>query len=113
MRGGRASQAFQSWIDEINDSVNEQLIPALKVGSMLLSDAKYVSAGMTKDYMLTQVSDFNSLIAYSQKAQTPVFALAANQLVSGGKARERQELSIRKFKKIFNELALKIIEMTN
>lgn len=113
LRGGKASQAFQSWINEINTSVNEQLIPALKGGNMLLEDDNYSDSGMTKDYLLTQVSDFNSLIAYSQKAQTPVFALAANQLVSGGKARERQELSIRNFKNIFTALALKIIEMTN
>jgi cellulose biosynthesis protein BcsQ len=113
LRAGKASSAFQSWINEINKSVNNQLIPALASCSMLLPDDKYKEINVQDNYLLTQVSDFNSLIAYSQKEQTPVFALSANQLVSGGKVVERQEASIKAFKAIFDALALKIIKVTS
>ncbi len=112
LRSGKASQAFQKWINDINSSIENQLVPVLKDADMLLNRKAYEDVGLKTDYCLTQVSDFNSLIAHSQKAQTPVFALAANQLVSGGKARERQETGIHSFRKVFDNLAQKIIAMT-
>ena len=110
---GTPSTAFQKWIDEIQEKVNEKLIPALKASNMLLSDATYKSAGLKPGEPILQMSDFNGLIAQSQKHNAPVFDLTDAQLEQTGIVLSRTKKSMKGFAKLFSEAADRVIKMTH
>ena len=60
---------------------------------------------------IIQLSDFNSLIALSQKHKKPIFDLSDNQLESTGIVLERTKESMNKFKALFSDGADKIISL--
>jgi len=111
LRAGAPSQGFQGWIDKINQATKDNLLPALEKSEMAL-DSKLYKKVLGNDYCLAQISDFNTLIAYAQNAQTPVFALTKEQLGSRGKIYEKQSEDVEKFRIMFNELANKVIILT-
>lgn len=112
LRSGRPSQGFQEWIDEINTTVSEKLVPKLNTLSMTLSSEQYSEIGIDDNYCLASIPDFNSLIATSQAEQTPVFALTNEQIGQRGtvlaSSLEKQE----EFRRIFDELATRVVELT-
>jgi cellulose biosynthesis protein BcsQ len=112
-RGGSPTAGLQKWIDEINNVVESKLVPELrKIGMMLPEDA-YKSQGINSQFCLSEIPDFNTLIAKSQKHQTPVFALTPKQIGQTGVALERTLKSQEQFKEIFSLLADRVIGLTN
>ena len=111
-RGGAPAQSFQVWVDQINKKVSKQLVPTLRDIGMALPRKKYRESKI-EDYCLAKIPDFNSLIAKSQDAQTPVFALTAAQIGQGGSVLQRSEASRDSFEKNFSELADKVIDLTD
>jgi hypothetical protein len=109
---GVAAAAFQGWIDQIEKKVEEILLPALKSAKMMMNDSCYNNAGASPSQPLMQMSDFNGLIALSQKHSAPVFALSDEQLGQTGIVLERTKKSMDKFAHIFSEGATKIIKLT-
>jgi len=111
-RSGSPTAGFQKWIDEINKSVTDKLSPALRENNMLLSDNMYQNQNITADYCLATIPDFNTLIAKSQEARTPIYALTEQQLDQVGvvlqKTKEMQQI----FRSVFSDLADKIINLT-
>ncbi len=113
-RGGKATVDFQKWIDQINGAVETKLAPVLQKSDLLLDAGKYKSAGIdTKSYGLALIPDFNTLIAKSQKAQTPVFALTQKQMERRGVVLKKTLENRNTFKKLFEALADKIIVLTS
>jgi len=106
------SKAFQQWIEEIEKGVKNKLIPALGGCGMLMPDDAYTSIGTTSGTPLLQMSDFNGLIALSQKHKAPIFALTDDQLEQTGIVLARTKKSMGKFKELFSECADKIIALT-
>lgn len=112
-RAAKATLDFQRWIDEINKATSEKLAPLLSANGMLLSQQKYLSAGLKTDsYNLSLIPDFNTLIAKSQKARTPVFALTKKQMERGGVILEKTIQNRDSFKKLFSDLADTILSLT-
>ncbi len=109
--GSTASTAFQKWIDQIVEKTNAVLIPALRKSDMLLDNVRYEDVGLTEGGPLLQMSDFNGLIAQSQKHSAPVFALTDEQLEQSGVVLERTKRSMRQFEKLFSDAADKIIKL--
>ena len=111
-RSGAPTKDFQQWIDQINGKVTQDLYPALKSSSMTLPESAYES--LRKDsYCLAKISDFNSLIAKSQRERTPVYALSDKQIGLGGSALETtKELQV-KFREIFLDLGNKVVQLTS
>lgn len=105
------SAAFQKWIDDIENGVREKLIPALRDCNMLLTDSAYAEIGSSPEQPLLQMSDFNSLIALSQKHKVPVFALSDTQLEQTGIVLDRTKDSMTKFRDLYSEGAEKIISL--
>lgn len=66
-RAGAASKAFQKWIDQLEGSVRETLIPSLQSCGMMLEASIYADGGFNPNEPLLQIPDFNSLIARSQE----------------------------------------------
>jgi hypothetical protein len=98
--------SFQQWIDTIKATVLNELVPALNGEGMCISEASFRAAepGDTP-YNLINISDFNSLIAQSQKHSTPVFALSADQIDQVGKILKTMQESQDNFRKSFVALA--------
>jgi hypothetical protein len=110
--GQTPSAAFQKWIDEIEQGVQAKLVPALKGCEMVLPEEAYASIGLAVGKPLLQMSDFNSLIALSQKHKVPVFALSDAQLEQTGIVLERTKKSMHSFRDLFAEAADRIIALT-
>lgn len=110
---GTPATGFQRWFDQINDKVKNVFIPVLRKQDMMLLDKTYENAGISKDYCLGSISDFNSLIAKSQEFQVPVFTLTDEQIRLGGKVLDRTNESKEMFDRIFSKLADIIVGMTS
>jgi cellulose biosynthesis protein BcsQ len=113
IRNGEAAAAFQKWIDDIEVAVSARLGPSLQKNNMLLTDEMYASQAVESDFCLAKISDFNSLIAKSQKKQTPVFALTPKQIGGAGNVLKNTLKAQQTFKNTFDELADKIIGLTS
>ena len=110
--GDAASAAFQKWINDINDGITNKLVPVLKDCGMMLPEKDYINVGLTDNFTILQMSDFNSLIALSQKHKVPVFELSDTQLEQTGIVLERTKSSMATFNNLFSDAADKIIHMT-
>ena len=111
-RGGVPASAFATWIAEITSHVSSQLMPVLRGVDMTLDEKIYEATGV-QGYCLSQIPDFNSLIAMSQEHQTPIFALTAEQIGQTGIVLERTERSRDNFRELFLDLADKTIALAN
>lgn len=109
-RGGSPASAFQTWINKINQSVTEELLPELTKVDMALSQSIY-EIHRVSGFCLATIPDFNSLIAKSQEHQTPVYALTPQQLRQGGAVLATTERSRDQFGEIFSEMADKVISL--
>jgi chromosome partitioning protein len=107
-RSGRPALAFQEWIDEIVTRVNQRLVPALSTVGMTLSARQFADATGDTNFEISQVADFNSLIAHSQEFATPVFALTDSQLKSQGKILTQKRKARQEFKTTFDEMAARV-----
>lgn len=110
-RGGKPTQGFQIWIDEINKRVSEQLVPELIQIDMALPEVCYSEMEMPY-YCLTMISDFNTLVATAQDERTPVFALTAEQIGKQGVVLEQVEGQRDNFLALFSGLADKVMQLT-
>lgn len=111
--GNIPSAAFQKWIKEIQAGVKTKLIPVLKENDMLLSDSAYKEIGITLGQPLIQMSDFNSLIALSQKHKAPVFGLTDEQLEQTGVVRDRTKKSMQQFWDLYSEGADRLLTLVS
>lgn len=109
----KPSAAFQAWINEIEKGVIQTLIPVINAHDMAISSDKYTEAGVDPKKPILQMSDFNGLIALSQKHQAPIFDLTDQQLEQKGIVLDRTKLSMEEFKKLYKEGTERIIKLTN
>ncbi|UQX87652.1 AAA family ATPase [Jatrophihabitans telluris] len=110
-RAGQPAAAFQRWIDEVGEAVRTKLAPALGGAGLLLPEELYASNGISDDFCLAQIAEFNSLIAKSQEFLTPVFALSAAQLGAVGSVQENWETSRDAFNQQFESLATRVMNV--
>jgi len=108
---GQPSVAFQQWINELNQGIKETLLPVLEANDMALDEVVYQKAGINPGDPILQMSDFNGLIAQSQKHQAPVFSLTDAQLAQTGIVLERTKASMETFRGLFNKSADTILEL--
>jgi len=113
LSGGQAQKAFRDTITKIGNEVVKTLVPALEKEGMMLNDSFYnnvVNPSFDSDYAnkycLAEISNFNKLIAISNKRAIPVFELNPELLQEG------QQKTLYWFKDLFSRLAEKIIYLT-
>jgi cellulose biosynthesis protein BcsQ len=112
-RKGAPTIGFQNWIDTINQRVREQLFPSLQSLGMLLPTERYQEIeGLYPNLCLSQIADFNTLIAKSQEHQTPVFCLTDEQLGHVGVVLEADKAKMQEFEQEFSILADRVITLT-
>jgi cellulose biosynthesis protein BcsQ len=110
---GKETAAFEKWIKKIQDDVSSKLIPALRNNNMMLPDRLYQEQGISRDFCLTKISNFNSLIALSQEHRTPVYDLTPQQLGQTGVVLQANQKKQKFFRDTFSDLADKIIGLTS
>lgn len=110
-REGKASKAFQHWIDELVQGLKDTLVPALDKAGMVDHDM-FKRTGINPWTPLLEVPDFNSQIALSQKHQVPVYALTPEQVDQKGAVWDQTRESMEVFAKAFGECADKVIALT-
>jgi cellulose biosynthesis protein BcsQ len=108
----KPASSFQKWIDDIKKDTKNKLVPALQAIDMMLPIESYQQQSVA-DFCLASISDFKSLIAKSQKHQTPVFELLPEQLRQSGVVFEQSIARRDEFEKNFSELADNVIGLTN
>lgn len=111
-RNNQPVKSFQKWIDIIKDEVRGSLIPSLEPINMTITTDEF-AAGTTSSepFNLSNISDFNSLIAQSQKHSTPVFALTDEQIEQSGVILETMKSNREDFSKNFKTLATSIVKL--
>lgn len=110
--GTSPAREFQNWIDEIDSHVTKTLVPTLAKSNMMLSSEKYEQIGVSSNYSLASIPDFNSLIAASQRTQKPVFALTDEEIGLTGVVLERTVATKENFRRIFSDFADMVIKLT-
>jgi hypothetical protein len=111
-RLGRASKAFQRWIDQLTSGLKETLVPALERARMVEPDKFRERLGIEPWTPILEVADFNSLIALSQEFQVPVYALTARQTGQAGAVWDQTVESMKIFFDAFSTCADKIFKLT-
>jgi chromosome partitioning protein len=105
-REGSPAASFQRWIDQIKKTVQQEFVPVLTNIGMTVSHSSFVEASPSDTpYNLSNIPDFNTLIAQSQKHSTPVFALTDAQIEKQGIILETMKENREKFRETFEKLA--------
>lgn len=109
-----AARAFQRWIDKINSNVNTNLAPVLRKNGMIIDEKKFAKISIPQEpYNIINISDFNGLIAQSQKYNVPIFSLTSDQIEQVGKVLKNSENSRDEFHRTFTKLANTVIDLTS
>ena len=111
-RLGKASNAFQHWIDQLEEGMKSRLVPALQ-GAGMLDPATFVDrVGFAPSTAIMEVADFNSLIALSQDFQVPVYALTESQTGQHGAVWTQTKESMAVFEAAFELCANRVFALT-
>jgi cellulose biosynthesis protein BcsQ len=110
---GKETRAFQTWIEKIEKTVTTKLKPILEINNLLLPNQTYAEQNMNSSFTVTKISNFNSLIALSQKHCTPVYALTPEQLDQEGIVLKNNQKKQEEFRETFSDLADKIISLSS
>lgn len=111
-RLGKASQAFQQWIDQLELGLKNKLVPALQEARMLNPEVFKAKVGLEPWEAIMAVADFNSLIALSQEFQVPVYELNASQIGQQGAVWAQTKASMEIFEAAFKLCAERVIALT-
>jgi len=110
---GEETTASQNWIQNVEKMVKDKLIPIIQKSGMLLPIEIYQEQGVNDSFTLTKVSNFNRLIALSQKYGIPVYSLTSQQLEQQEIGLENDKRKQEEFRQTFSDLAEKIIALTS
>jgi len=113
LRNGSPTQGFERYFDELANAINNNFMPALQHADLVLPDAEYNAVGLVDDQWLASIPDFNTLIADSQRARRPVFALTQQDVRRVGSVWDQTEPKIKEFRETFMEMAQRVIRLTN
>jgi cellulose biosynthesis protein BcsQ len=112
LKGGEPTEAFRRYFDELDKAIELTLIPAFDKAGLLLDGEAYEEAGLEGSLRLASIADFNTLIANSQQARKPVFALTQDDVQRRGFVWATQKENIDSFRAVFTGLAASIEAMT-
>lgn len=111
-RLGKASTAFQRWIDQLTIGLRDTLIPALEKSGMVDVQDFQQRCGLAPWMPVLEVADFNSLIALSQEHQVPVYALTEAQAGQAGAVWQQTQESMAVYFQAFSAFADRIVALT-
>lgn len=120
LSNGKPQHSFKAIIDNISNEVENTFVPALDEVGMLLNKNLYTEAydemiaksnnnnlNYNNIYCLAQISNFNKLIAISNKHSIPIFEIKLEY------SEENQQKTLNWFKFLFSTFAERVIRLTN
>ncbi|OZI46589.1 ParA family protein [Bordetella genomosp. 5] len=111
-RGGKASKAFQTWINRLKEDVGNGLLPVL-ISTGMLDTADYIDKVHQEPYEpIMEVADFNSLIAFSQKHRVPVFEITEKLAEQAGSVWAQTKRNKEAFEAAFRLCAKRVFALT-
>ena len=111
LRNQKPTIGFEKWFNSLKNAIKSNLLPVLERKNMLFTMDLYNEVNISDELILSEIPDFNTLIARSQESSTPVFALTDSQIGLVGKALEIVKESVSRYREIFNNIANSIIRM--
>jgi len=111
-RNGRASKAFQVWIDKLQTGLRDRLIPDLEAAGLVDRGEFAAKSGSDPWVPLMEVADFNSIIALSQEFQVPVYELTEAQVNQQGAVWRQTRDSMHTFERAFSDCADRVFSLT-
>lgn len=112
VRKGKAARPYRDNMEEIKQTVKDQLIPAFHQYDMLYSNEKYLEIYQDNDYCLAEIPDFQGLLPKAHEAGVPVFALTNDQIRETGPVLDQLSGNRDNFNALFEGIADKIITIT-
>jgi cellulose biosynthesis protein BcsQ len=109
---GTPTGPFQAWIDKVSEAMKTQFVPALTEAGIVFSDEDYSRAGIPPSRVMAQIQEFNSLLPKSQEHRVPVYELTPEQLQQVGVVLEGSQRQIVSLRRIFSDLADKLIALS-
>lgn len=117
---GQPQKSFGEFMSQISEKIVHQLVPVLTANNMVFDLAKYQSAyeamqtssnkttniNYNDCFCLAQISNFNKLIALSNKASKPVFELTLEDTAADG-----QQRTLKWFQFLYDALAERVLEL--
>ncbi|MDR9839719.1 ParA family protein [Herbaspirillum huttiense] len=112
-RNGNASRAFQKWIDQLEAGLRDRLVPTMTNCGLLDADEFVNKAGRDPSSPIMQVADFNSLIAFSQEHQVPIYELTQANTRQVGSVWTSTSASMKDFGIAFSDCADLLLQIIN
>jgi cellulose biosynthesis protein BcsQ len=113
LKSGQPTEAFRTYFEELDNAIDNTLVPAFERTGLLLPKKLYDEAGLEGSLRLASIPDFNTLIANSQQVRKPVFTLTKDDVSRRGVVWEKQKENIDKFEQVFADMASRIEVMTD
>jgi len=111
-RKEKASAAFQIWIDQLKNGLENDLIPALEKCGMVSQVAFQKKLGKEPWTPIMETADFNGLIAKSQEFGVPVYQLTDKELSQSGIVLATLKENMENFRESFYSCATNIFALT-
>ena len=111
IRNGLPTAPFKQKLTEIEELVNNMLVPAFSNVHMLFPNEKYSAVGLSNSKELMQIKDFQGLAPKSQKYKVPVFALSDEELEASGAALDGMTNNRDAFREMYKEVCERVISL--
>lgn len=109
IRNGKAAKPYRENIQEIKDAVVSNLVPALRNKNMVFTEDIYVQAGISNDYCLAEIPDFQGLLPKANDNGVPVFAISDDEIGESGAVRDGMISKRNTFHELFENIANQVI----
>lgn len=113
LQRGEPTEAFRMYFDELDSAIDSVLTPAFKKADLLLGQEVYDAVDLEGSLRLASIPDFNTLIANSQQARKPVFALTQEDIRRQGVVWDNAKIKIDSFREVFEQLTVRIEKLTD
>ena len=110
IRNGRAARPYRDNIDEINNTIATEVVPALAKAGMTLSAETYGEL-VGRQYCLSQIRDFHGLLPKSYEAGVPVFELTDAEIREQGAVLETAKANRDGFAAQFEAISRELIAL--
>lgn len=111
LRKGKAAKPYQDRISEINNVVEEELVPELSKYDMCFDISHIVSSGKIQSHCLAEISEFGALLQKSHEYSVPVFSLSDQEIGSTGPIYEQLKGNRTRFSDTFKNISEIIMEL--
>lgn len=115
LRQGAPTEAFGKFFDQLDEAVEDRLVPPLDQVGMGMDDDGLDTDDIyeeARSRRLVSIPDFNTLVAHAQRSRKPVFALEGRDTRYQGSVKSEQESKIQDFHEIYSTLSRRVEMLT-